>query len=97
MFSTNIFAQKNAVDILNWQDELNKEYADKSTSPLSDENRVVFKRISFFAKDTAYTVNAIIILSKTTDEIPFATSTNRVITHKEYSTLNLLLKGNNIL
>ncbi len=90
--SLNIFAQGSDVDILKWQQELNKEYADKFKSPLSDEDRVVFNGHSFFAIDTAYTVNAHIILSKTTNDIPFATSTNRVAMHKEYGTLNFIIK-----
>ena len=92
--STNTFAQNILKDLIDWQKELNTEYTDKYKSPLSEEDRVSFKGHSFYAIDTSYKVTAIIVLSKKTEEIPFATSTNKVVMHKEYGTLNFILKGN---
>ncbi len=45
-------------DIMQFQDDLNKEYSNPETSPLSKEKRMSFTHVNFFATDLQYRVTA---------------------------------------
>ena len=64
--------------IQQFQEGLNREYADASTSPLSDEERKNFKGIRFFAIDIQYIVTAKFV--RTPNEKIFAMPTSGSVT-----------------
>lgn len=80
-------------DIKYWQDELNKEYKNRATSPLKPEDFKVFAGHSFFDIDTAYRVTAKMVLTNDTTEIPFKTTTAKVSMHTKYADLFFSIKG----
>jgi uncharacterized protein len=90
-------AQKSKInivqDIKNWQEQLNNEYRNKAKSPLSSQDLKLFSGHNFFKIDTAYRVVATLILSKSQEEIPFKTSTNRVLVHTKYADAHFTIKG----
>jgi uncharacterized protein len=90
-------AQKSKInivqDIKNWQEQLNNEYRDKTKSPLSSQDLKLFSGHNFFKMDTSYRVVATLILSKGQEEIPFKTSTNRVLVHTKYADAHFNIKG----
>ena len=93
LFFLNVAAQSKEKEIIAWQQELNSEYAARYKSPLSLQDRADFKGHSFFDIDTAYYVKASFVLSKKSEQIPFATSTERIAMHKEYAVLHFKIKG----
>jgi uncharacterized protein len=80
-------------DIVNWQNELNKEYKTRATSPLSTTDFVTFTGHQFFDIDTAFIVNAKIVLSKDKTEIPFKTTTTKIQIHTKYADVYFSIKG----
>ena len=64
-------------EIIAFQQELNKEYKDPESSPLSDNDRVHFEGLDFFEPDLKFRVEA--KFERTPDAIPFlmATTTDR--------------------
>jgi len=61
-------------DILKFQKELNEEFKNPETSPLSDTYRKDFEELDFFAPDTSYVVKAKLV--RTPEAIPFLMPTN---------------------
>ncbi len=90
-------AQKNSIGIINeiknWQRTLNDEYKDKEKSPLADKDLVSFKGHQFFKIDTAFRVNATIVLSNSQEEIPFKTTSDKIKMHTKYADLHFTIKG----
>jgi uncharacterized protein len=80
-------------DIKNWQQELNKEYKNKATSPLNTEDFKTFAGHDFYDIDTAYIVTAKMVLTNSTEEIPFKTTTAKVSMHTKYAVLFFSIKG----
>jgi uncharacterized protein len=80
-------------DIKNWQQQLNNEYKNKPKSPLSLQDIKLFSGHNFFKIDTAYRVNATLVLRNDSTEIPFKTSTSRVLVHTKYADAYFTIKG----
>ena len=80
-------------DILNFQNELNAEFKDPETSPLSDRYRKNFESLEFFPPDTNYIVKARFI--RRPDAIPFLmpTTTERMSEEVVYGIAHFSLNG----
>ncbi|HRI20279.1 MAG TPA: DUF1684 domain-containing protein [Panacibacter sp.] len=80
-------------NILQFQDELNKEYKSPETSPLPKEKRAVFTQINFFAIDLQYSVTA--MFTRTPDEKVFnmPTSGNEKKVYVKYAEAAFNLLG----
>lgn len=76
-----------------YQQELNREYADKKTSPLTAADLAQFKTLDFFAVDSKYCVVAKI--KRTFDAKPFAmqTTTERSPMYIKYADLIFFIDG----
>ena len=79
------FAQDLSQTAQQFQDQLNKEYADVEKSPLEKSDLAVFKSLDFFPINNDFIVTAQFI--KFTDEaiIEMKTSTNRLPKYKKYA------------
>lgn len=70
------FSQETEIEeILSFQKELNHEYADSLSSPLTRADRLVFKGHDFYPIDIKYKVHAEFV--KTPDEKPFKMATTK--------------------
>ena len=78
-----------------FQKELNTEYADAKTSPLTAEDLVVFKTLDFYPINEKFFVTAKFI--RTDDEKPFEmkTSTDRKPLYVKYGEAHFVIAGSN--
>lgn len=76
-----------------YQEQLNKEYADPSESPLTSKDLKKFKSLDFYPLDMAFCVEAKFV--RTPDEKPFAmpTTTDRKPMYVKYGELYFTLQG----
>ncbi|MFL9843520.1 DUF1684 domain-containing protein [Flavobacterium rhizosphaerae] len=76
-----------------WQQEINGEYADATTSPLIKKDLKKFQSLDFYPVDMQYCVTAKLV--RTPNEKPFdmATTTARTSKHVKYGELHFTLKG----
>lgn len=79
--------------VLEFQEELNAEYRDPETSPLTEADLARFQGLAFFEPDTSYQVWA--RLSRTPEALPFdmPTTTDRLSRERQYGTLHFELEG----
>ncbi len=97
LFSPRLYAQKPSADVLseisNWQQHLNKEYKERATSPLAQEDLIRFQGHEFFPADTSYATEATLVLNKEQPEVGFKTSNDRISVQRKYGELHFMLKG----
>lgn len=76
-----------------FQKELNADYKDATTSPLTKQDRKIFKGLDFFKFDSTYVVKA--SFKRTPNEKPFKmkTTTDRLPIYVKYGELSFSLKG----
>lgn len=88
------FSQENKPETSKeFQDNLNKEYADAKESPLMKEDLAEFKGLDFFPIDVAYIVTAKFVKSKNEKVFQMKTSTSRLPEYKKYGELHFILNG----
>ncbi|WNM18252.1 DUF1684 domain-containing protein [Flavobacterium capsici] len=88
------FSQENKPETSKeFQDKLNKEYADAKESPLMKEDLADFKGLDFFPIDAAYIVSAKFVKSKNEKVFQMKTSTSRLPEYKKYGELHFTLNG----
>lgn len=95
---TFVQGQDNAysLEIKNYQDTLNKEYANPEESPLTEEDLKTFKSLEFFPINQKYRIEAQFI--RTPNEKPFkmATTTSRKPIYVKYGEAHFTLEGEKI-
>lgn len=76
-----------------YQDQLNREYADPEESPLTKQDLAVFKNLDFYPVDVTYCVEAHLV--RTPDEKPFymPTTTERKPRYVKFGELHFTLQG----
>lgn len=81
------------IDIRKFQRELNEEFKNPETSPLSDKFRKDFESLEFFAPDTSYVVRAKFV--RTPEALPFMmpTTTDRKSEEVLYGIAHFHLNG----
>ncbi len=81
---------------LEWQKEMNSEFADSLTSPLTEADRAIFDGLPFYPIDSSYRVRA--FLQLTPDSTPFimATTTGRKAHYRQYAWAHFSLKGDSL-
>jgi len=79
--------------IKEFQYRLNVEYADKKTSPLTDEDFKTFKSLDFFPIDSTYKVTATITYVKDAPVFKMETTTDRLPLYKMYLLAKFTIKG----
>lgn len=80
-------------DIIEFQRELNEEFKNPETSPLSDKFRKDFESLDFFIPDTSYAVEARFV--RTPEALPFMmpTTTDRKTEEVVYGIAHFTLNG----
>ncbi|MCK5846989.1 MAG: DUF1684 domain-containing protein [Bacteroidales bacterium] len=82
--------------IIKYQNNLNKEFSNSETSPLTNEDIAVFKELDFYDIDESYNIEAELILNETPKEFGMKTTTKRRPTYIKYGTAKFELKGKSI-
>jgi len=85
--------QQYKAQIEEFQYRLNVEYADKKTSPLTDEDFKTFKSLDFFPIDSAYKVTATLTYVKDAPVFKMQTTTDRLPLYRTYALAKFKLKG----
>lgn len=90
--SISSFAQDNDVESSkDFQNKLNKQFADSLSSPLKEEDRKVFEGLDFFDIDEKYIVKAKFKKSKKEQSFKMKTTTDREPIYKKYGELTFVI------
>lgn len=77
-----------------FQEELNRDYADSTKSPLTESDLKVFKELDFFPINEKFIVKAKFIRTKREKVFKMKTSTSRLPEYKKYGELHFVIDGN---
>ena len=78
------FAQNYTKQIQEFQQEMNLEFADSLKSPLSFDDRKVFKQLDFFPIDSTFRIEALFIRTPFETPFPMKTTTSRAPMYVKY-------------
>lgn len=93
--SSLFFAQENATQTAQeFQDELNKSYADKEKSPLTEEDFKTFTHLDFFPITDEFIIKAKFIRAREEKPFEMKTTTARLPIYKKYGELHFTFEGN---
>ena len=93
--SSLFFAQENATQTAQeFQDELNKSYADKEKSPLTEEDFKTFTHLDFFPISDEFIIKAKFIRTRKEKPFEMKTTTARLPVYKKYGELHFTFEGN---
>ena len=89
------FSQQNEAvkSALKFQKNLNKDYADKEKSPLTQEDFETFKALDFFPVDTNYIVTAKLKFIKDGKSFKMQTTTDRLPIYKVFASATFKING----
>ncbi len=95
LFTLPLVAQssKATKDALKFQEKLNKEFADKQKSPLTEEDLKTFKALNFFPIDTNYRVIATLKFFENSKTFKMKTTTDRLPEYKIYASATFKING----
>lgn len=93
--SSLFFAQENATQTAQeFQDELNKSYADKEKSPLTEEDFKTFTHLDFFPITDEFIIKAKFIRARKEKPFEMKTTTARLPIYKKYGELHFTFEVN---
>lgn len=93
--SSLFFAQEKATQTAQeFQDELNKSYADKEKSPLTEEDFKTFTHLDFFPITDEFIIKAKFIRARKEKPFEMKTTTARLPIYKKYGELHFTFEGN---
>jgi len=91
------FSQSDSLAAINeiqlHQKQLNKEFADKRESPLTEEDRKKFKQLPFFSINLTYRVEATLERTENTDFFGLKTTTSRIAMERIFGYLHFAIEG----
>lgn len=94
LFSISALSQEEKVfTSLEYQQNLNIEFADSLKSPLTEEDRLHFKALDFFAINDTFIVEATFMRTKREKSFQMKTSTDRTPLYKKYGELYFKIDG----
>ena len=93
MTLSNAQESKQFKDAAKFQQKLNKEFASKEKSPLSEADLEGFESLDFFPIDSNYIVNAKLTFHENSKPFEMKTTTDRLPVYKLYATANFELNG----
>ncbi|MGL2966170.1 DUF1684 domain-containing protein [Flavobacterium sp. XGLA_31] len=85
--------KKDTAAAFKFQEELNKEFADKTTSPLTDEDLKTFKALHFYPVTEQFIVTARFTKAQNEKVFEMKTSTTRLPKYIKYGELEFTLEG----
>lgn len=93
--SSLFFAQENATQTAQeFQDELNKSFADKEKSPLMEEDFKTFTHLEFYPITEEFIIKAKFIRTRKEKPFEMKTTTARLPIYKKYGELHFTFEGN---
>ncbi len=96
--SLNLFAQEEKVQTSKeYQEELNRSFADSLHSPLTEEDRLHFKGLDFFSIDEKYIVKAKFIKLKKQKPFDMPTTTDRKPKYIKYGELHFTIDSKDMM
>lgn len=90
-----LVAQEKSETSKDFQDNLNKEFADIKESPLTDEDFKTFKTLDFYPITDKFIVQAQFIRTKKEKVFEMKTSTERLPKYKKYGEVTFSIDGKN--
>ena len=93
LFPLLIIAQSNYQNAINFQEELNAEYADEDDSPLTNKDFKHFKGLPFFPIDTQFAVVAVLEYTPNDSVFEMKTSTARLPKYKRGAIATFTING----
>ena len=87
--------QNNTNDLAAWQKQINEEYSNKATSPLSAVDIVNFHGFEFFTEQPKLKVIATLVLSTEKKEVALKTSSSFLLKQIEYGKINFSIDRKN--
>ncbi|MDP3352459.1 MAG: DUF1684 domain-containing protein [Flavobacteriaceae bacterium] len=91
--STEQYSNLHIIEVHKFQDKLNKEYANPSSSPLKEEDLTSFEALDFFTADENFKVEAILELTPNDPVFEMATTTDRKPLYKRFGIASFSLNG----
>jgi uncharacterized protein len=85
--------QFDIVAVEKFQKELNAEYADKKTSPLTAKDLKVFKTLEFYPINETFFVNANFVRTESEKRFEMKTSTSRKPMYVKYGEAHFIMEG----
>jgi len=82
-------------EILEWQNELNIEFKNPKTSPLTDKDISNFTKLNFYKIDEDYKVEANLTFNNNQKEFGMKTTTDRLPVYVKYGVASFNIKGQN--
>lgn len=79
--------------VIEWQQEMNREYADSATSPLTPEDCAVFIGLPFYAPNADFCVPATLELTPDTKPFIMKTSGPKTPSYRQYGVFHFSIKG----
>lgn len=92
-FICNAQPQNNTNDVAAWQKQIDKEYAERPTSPLTAEALAKFNGHEFFKEDKKLHVKAKLVLSTEKKEVAFKTTSSFILKQIEYGVITFSIDG----
>ena len=94
LFSVSVLSQEEKVlTSLEYQQNLNIEFADSLKSPLTEEDRLEFKTLNFFPIEDKFIVEATFMRTKREKTFQMKTSTDRTPLYIKYGELHFKIDG----
>ena len=95
MLTINGFSQpqNKTSDVTAWQKQINEEYSNKVTSPLSMTARAKFTGFEFFKEDAKLKVIATLVINSVKKEVGLKTSSAFILKQTEYGQINFSIEG----
>ncbi len=85
--------QNDTNDLAAWQKQINEEYSNKVTSPLSTAARAKFNGFEFFKEDAKLKVIATLVVNEVKKEVGLKTSSSFISKQTEYGQINFSIDG----
>ena len=93
LLTTICIAQNNTTTALQFQEQLNKDYANTEKSPLLKTDLATFKTLDFYPINEKYCVDALVVLIKNPVVFAMKTATSRLPKYKKYAQLFFTIDG----
>ncbi len=84
---------KHQKEVLKFQNKLNKEFSNRESSPLTEEDRKDFKSLDFFPVDSTFRVVAQLKRMENSKPFKMRTTTDRLPIYKIFASATFDLKG----
>jgi uncharacterized protein (DUF1684 family) len=94
-FAISSAQEKKAETSQDFQNNLNKEYANKTESPLTEEDFKVFKTLDFYPINEKFTIEAKFVRTQNEKIFEMKTSTTRLPKYIKYGELSFIIDGKN--